>query len=146
MSDCVFCRIAHHEIEHDLIYEDDLITAFPDTHPIRPGHAMIISRRHWPYFEDLPKVTASRMIHIGQRLAVVMKSLYRVPRVAFSFTGGDHPHAHAHVIPLHEKTDLTSRRYIAEDDLTFRSTPEISAAECTKTAAGLRKALAGIEI
>ena len=42
-----------------------------------------------------------------------MKALYGVPRVAFLFSGGDHAHAHAHVVPLHEKTDITSLRYIA---------------------------------
>ena len=41
-----------------------------------------------------------------------MKALYGVPRVAFLFTGGDHAHAHAHVVPLHEKTDITALRYI----------------------------------
>jgi hypothetical protein len=46
-----------------------------------------------------------------------MKALYGVPRVAFLFTGGDH--AHAHVVPMHEKTDITSQRYIAEEKLTF---------------------------
>ena len=40
-----------------------------------------------------------------------MKAVYNVNRVAFLFTGGDVPHAHAHVIPMHEKTDITSARY-----------------------------------
>ena len=141
MEGCVFCQIIGGETQKDLIYDDDLVLAFPDIHPIRPGHTMIISRRHWPYFEDLPEATACRIIHIGQRLAVAMKKLYDVPRVAFAFTGGDHPHAHAHVIPMHEKTDLTSRRYIVEPDLTFRSTPKASAHDLAKTATELRRTL-----
>jgi histidine triad (HIT) family protein len=32
--------------------------------------------------------------------------------VAFLFTGGDIAHAHAHVVPMHENTDITSARYI----------------------------------
>ena len=46
-------------------------------------------------------------------------------RVAFLFTGGDVPHAHAHVVPMVAGTDITSRRYIAEEDLTFQSTPRV---------------------
>lgn len=130
MESCVFCQIADGETPTDLIYEDDLVLVFPDIHPIRPGHTMIIPRRHWPYFEDLPETTASRIIHVGQRLSVAMKNIYGVPRVAFAFTGGDHPHAHAHVIPMHEKTDLT-----------FRSTPKASAADLAKSTAALRRAL-----
>jgi len=43
---------------------------------------------------------------VGQKLAAVMKRLYRVPRVALLFTGGDVAHVHAHVVPMHEKTDI----------------------------------------
>lgn len=141
MASCVFCQIVKGVVPIDLIYQDELVAAFPDNHPIRPGHAMIVSRVHWPYFEDLPEATASRILNFGQRLAVAMKEIYAVPRVAFAFTGGDHAHAHAHVIPMHDKTDLTSRRYIAEDNLTFRSTPLASPADLAKTAAELRSAL-----
>ena len=37
--------------------------------------------------------------------------------VAFLFTGGDVAHAHAHVVPMHEKTGITSRRCFAEREL-----------------------------
>lgn len=141
METCIFCQIARNEVRTDLIYGDQLVAAFPDAHPIRPGHVMIISRLHWPYFEDLPEATACRIVHVGQRLAAAMKELYEVPRVAFAFTGGDHAHAHAHVIPMHKKTDLTSRRYIVETELTFRSTPKASSADLAKTVAKLRHAL-----
>jgi histidine triad (HIT) family protein len=96
-----------------------------------------------PFFEELPAASASRITEIGQRLARALKALYGMPRVAFLFSGGDIAHAHAHVVPMQEKTDITSRRYIAEDQLTFRSPPRASAAELAATAARLRTALAG---
>jgi histidine triad (HIT) family protein len=45
--------------------------------------------------------------------------LYGIPRLAFLFTGSDLPHVHAHVVPMHENTDITSRLYIAQEQLTF---------------------------
>jgi histidine triad (HIT) family protein len=123
-----------------VVCEDDLIIALADIHPIPAGHTQIIPRLHHPYFEDLPAATASRIIHMGQRLSRAMKALYSVPRVAFLFTGGDHAHAHAHIVPMREKTDITSRRYIAEENLTFRSTPRASADELAAAAAKLRAA------
>src|SRR5437762_10376173 len=103
MSECVFCRIASGEFRSEIIYEDDQVIGLMDICPIRPGHAQIIPREHFAYFEELPDAIASRMIHLEQRLSRAMKVLYGVPRVAFLFTGGDHAHAHAHVVPLHEK-------------------------------------------
>ena len=141
MDECVFCRIAKGELRADVVCEDDLVIALADINPIRAGHTQIVPRGHFPYFEDLPEATASRIIHLGQRLWRAMKRIYGVPRVAFLFTGGDHAHAHAHVVPMHEKTDITSRLYILEENLTFRSTPRASADELAATAAALRTAL-----
>jgi histidine triad (HIT) family protein len=138
MNECVFCRIARGEDRSEIIYEDDHVIALMDICPIRPGHAQIIPREHFPYFDDLPEVIASRIIHLGQRLSRAMKALYGVPRVAFLFTGGDHAHAHAHVVPMYEKTDITSRRYIAEEKLTFCSVARAPFEELAATAAQLR--------
>jgi histidine triad (HIT) family protein len=89
----------------------------------------------------VPAATASDIIHLGQRLSRAAKALYGVPRVAFLFTGGDHAHAHAHLVPMVEKTDITSRRYIAEETLTFRSMPRASSEDLASAAARLRRAL-----
>jgi len=144
MVQCLLCRIASGALPAEVIFEDDLVLAIADICPIRTGHAQIVSRRHVPYFEDLPEATASRIIHVGQRLARAMKSLYGVPRIAFALTGGDHAHVHAHVVPMHDKTDITSRRYIAEEKLTFRPMPQATAEELASSAAALRVALGAL--
>ena len=72
-------------------------------------------KAHFPYFDDLPGDLASSIVVLGQKLATAMKRLYAVQRAAFLFTGGDVAHVHAHVVPMHRRTDITSRRYIAEE-------------------------------
>ena len=138
MSECVFCRIARCEIRSEIFYEDPEVIGLMDICPIRPGHAQLIPREHYDYFENLPDAIACRIIRLGQRLSRVLKALYGVPRVAFLFSGGDHAHAHAHVVPMHEKTDITSRRYIAEETLTFRSVAREPSEELAAIAAQLR--------
>jgi histidine triad (HIT) family protein len=141
MAQCLFCRIVSGALPAEVIFQDDLVMAIADVCPIRVGHTQIVSRQHVPYFEEMPDTTASRIIHVGQRLARAMKSLYGVPRVAFALTGGDQAHVHAHVVPMHENADITSRRYIVEEKLTFRSMPRATAEELTSSAAALRAAL-----
>lgn len=46
MSDCLFCRIAEHQVESDVIYEDDDLVAFHDINPQAPTHILIIPRKH----------------------------------------------------------------------------------------------------
>lgn len=138
---CAFCRIASGNLSAHLVHEGELTVAFLDTHPIRPGHVQVIPREHHATFDELPPATAAQVVQVGQRVAKALKRLYGVPRVAFLFTGGDVAHAHAHLVPMHEKTDVTSRRYIAEERLTFRPLPEASAAELAGTASLLRSVL-----
>ncbi|MFY9655504.1 MAG: HIT family protein [Methylocystis sp.] len=139
MAACLFCKIARKELGCHLVHEDDLVMAFLDLHPIRPAHTQIIPRVHADYFEDLDGPTASRILEIGQCLARAMKAVYAVPRVAFLFSGGDIAHAHAHVVPMHDATDITSRRYILEERVTFHSTPRMSSEELGAVASQFRQ-------
>jgi histidine triad (HIT) family protein len=94
------------------IHEDDELIALLDIAPIRPGHTVILPRSHVETFERLPTPLAGRIVGLGQQLARRMKELYKVERVAFFFTGTDVAHAHAHVVPIHARMDVTSARYI----------------------------------
>lgn len=111
---CPFCRIAAGSPDAVMVHEDADVVAFLDIAPIRPGHAQVVPRTHVESFERLPPALAARILAVGQALARRMKRVYGVDRVAFLFTGGDVPHVHAHVVPLHAKTDITSLRYLRE--------------------------------
>ena len=83
---------------------------------MRPGHTVIVPRSHVETFEQLAAPLANRIVALGQQLAKRMKELYKVERVAFFFTGTDVAHAHAHVVPMHEKMDITSARYLVSQE------------------------------
>jgi len=46
MSDCIFCRIARHEIPATVVHEDPECIAFRDLQPRSPVHVLIIPKRH----------------------------------------------------------------------------------------------------
>ena len=126
---CAFCQIANGVSACHAVYDGPRVLAFLDRGPIRPGHTQIIPRAHYPYFDDLPPALLAEISAIGQAVAKVLKQVHGVERVAFAFTGGDVAHAHAHVVPLFEKTDITSRRYIQEPSVTFRALPRAPEAD-----------------
>lgn len=140
--DCIFCKLSAEPASHE-IYRDDEIFAILVLCPIRPGHALILPRAHYPYFDDMPVNIAARIMKFGQHLGRIQKRIFSVDRAAFLYTGGDIPHAHAHVLPLHEKTDITSTRYILENDLTFSEAPAAQPGELLDVAGRLRSALTG---
>ncbi len=138
---CAFCEIVGGRMPAAFAYRGNGISVFADSQPIRPGHVQIIPDAHFKSFEDLPEALASEIIHLGQRVARAQKRLFGVPRVGFVFSGHDVPHAHAHLIPLHDKTDLTSMRYFAlGSNLPLREI-HIDPNEMQETAFELREAL-----
>ncbi len=141
-DDCPFCRIARGEVRVHEVYRDHRVVAFLDREPIRPGHLQIIPTAHIEYFEALPAEDAGAILRLGQRLAAVQKRVLGVPRVGFLFTGGDIPHTHAHVVPMVEKTDITSRAYIENDTVAFRPAPRAEEGALIEMAERLKSALA----
>lgn len=139
---CLFCRIASGEIPATRVYEDEKILAFLDIRPVREGHVLVMPKAHVDYFDSMPADLASAIMLLGQKLAKALKKLYDVRRVGFMFTGTDVAHTHAHVIPLVHPTDLTSRRYIAEENLTFRALDLVVPDELAKVAGKLKAAMA----
>lgn len=111
-----------------VVYQDAEFLAFLDHHPIREGHVMIIPRAHYAYFDDLPEALAAQAMILAQRLSRTLKAIYGVERVALAATGSDLPHAHLHVVPMHEKTDITSARYMAEAPVFAQLSPVTKAA------------------
>ena len=46
MPDCIFCKIAGHEVSARIVYETDELTAFQDMNPQAPTHILIVPKRH----------------------------------------------------------------------------------------------------
>lgn len=128
-NDCLFCALTAGEIPAQIVCESENLVAYLDIQPVREGHTLIAPRDHHAYFDHMPPELAAEIVIMGQRIARAQKALYGVKRVGFMFSGVDVAHVHAHVVPLHETTDLTSRRYIVEEHLTFRPTPRATPEE-----------------
>ena len=68
MSDCIFCKIAAHEIPSTVVYEDELVIAFDDLSPQAPVHTLVIPKEHYQDITDgVPAETLAAMVHaIGE--------------------------------------------------------------------------------
>ncbi|MDR2673176.1 MAG: histidine triad nucleotide-binding protein [Coriobacteriales bacterium] len=52
MTDCIFCKIAAHELDADIVYEDDDVIAFEDMNPQTPVHTLLIPKKHYDNLSD----------------------------------------------------------------------------------------------
>ena len=47
MCDCIFCKIANHEIPSTVVYEDDQVIAFDALNPQAPVQTLVIPKKHY---------------------------------------------------------------------------------------------------
>jgi histidine triad (HIT) family protein len=125
-----------------MVCESGLAVAFLDICPIRPGHVLIMPRSHFAFFDEVPADVMAEITAIAQRLSRRLKELYRPHRVGLAVSGSDVPHMHMHVVPMMEKTDITSARYISTPGVVFASTPRMPNAELAIIAEQIRCGLA----
>ena len=46
MTDCIFCKIKNKEIPKDFTYQDEDVMVFPDIHPVKPIHLLVVPKEH----------------------------------------------------------------------------------------------------
>ena len=46
MADCIFCKIARHELPSQVIYENEQVIVFNDINPAAPVHLLVIPKLH----------------------------------------------------------------------------------------------------
>jgi histidine triad (HIT) family protein len=110
-ADCIFCRILRREIPSHVVHDDQDVFAFMDIRPIQPGHSLVIPKLHVDHFSDLPDEAATRVLMVAQRLAKRIRATLGPPRVGLPVGGFAVPHAHLHVVPMHDGHDITSQKY-----------------------------------
>lgn len=69
MSDCIFCSIRDGKIPKEFTYQDEDIMVFPDIHPIKPIHLLIVTKKHIEDFLDLEdKELLSKITSVAQKM------------------------------------------------------------------------------
>lgn len=66
----IFSKIIRREIPADILYQDDLVTAFRDIHPQAPTHVLIIPNKLIPTVND---VTPEDELMLGRLFTVARK-------------------------------------------------------------------------
>ncbi|MBQ5317908.1 MAG: HIT family protein [Oscillospiraceae bacterium] len=99
---CIFCDIAKHTLDANIVYEDDLITAFLDSNPINEGHILIVPKEHYLDIDEIPEEITSHITFIAKKIVTALKNIYRPDGYSIMQNGGifnDIGHFHLHIFP-----------------------------------------------
>lgn len=110
MNQCIFCSLQH--AGPQVVAANELAYAVLDIAPIRPGHTLVIPRQHTEDFFHLGEGVQAAMLSLANELARALAELCDPLRVGMLVTGFDVPHAHLHLVPIHDHFDITSKVYL----------------------------------
>ncbi len=101
MSDCIFCKLANHEIPTNIVFEDDLVAAFEDANPQAPVHVLVVPKAHYEnIIDDVPAETLGAMANAVKEVARIkgLDEGFRVITNKGEAAGQTVMHLHWHVL------------------------------------------------
>ncbi|KOO16821.1 purine nucleoside phosphoramidase [Vibrio xuii] len=103
-EETIFSKIIRKEIPADVVYQDDLVTAFRDINPRAPSHILIIPNKLIPTvneIEEEDELVMGRMFTVARKLAKeegIDENGYRLIVNCNSHGGQEVYHIHMHLV------------------------------------------------
>lgn len=103
-EETIFSKIIRREIPSDIVYQDDLVTAFRDISPQAPSHILIIPNQLIPTVNDVKpedEAALGRMVTVAAKIAQqegIAEDGYRLIINCNRHAGQEVYHIHMHLL------------------------------------------------
>ncbi len=102
----IFSKIIAGDIPCHKVAETDDFLAFLDISPLRAGHTLVIPKIEVDYIFDLEDDLFTRLFSFAKRVAKAVESVIECERIGVAVIGLEVPHAHIHLSPIDQLSDL----------------------------------------
>lgn len=106
----IFSKIVAGEIPAYKVAESNDFLAFLDINPLAEGHVLVIPKKEVDYLFDLDDATYTGLQIFAKIVAAAIKKAIPCKRVGVAVIGLEVPHAHIHLIPMNNVSDLDFSR------------------------------------
>ncbi len=110
---CIFCKIASGEAPAKRVYEDERVISILDINPAVKGHALVMTKEHYPIMPLLPREEFEHLFGVLAPLSGAIREGAMAERVTVFIANGavagqQSPHFLFHVIPREDGDGLSS--------------------------------------
>lgn len=106
----IFTKIINGDIPSYKIYEDEKCYAFLDVFPLAHGHTLVVPKEEIDYVFDLPDDLLAHLHTVSKKVAHAIGKAFPCEKVGMSVIGLEVPHAHIHLIPMNQVSDMDFSR------------------------------------
>lgn len=98
----IFSKIIAGEIPCHKVAETENCLAFLDVFPLAMGHVLVVPKKEIDYIFDVDDALLTEMHLFSKKIAKAIKQVVPCKRIGVAVVGLEVPHAHIHLIPLHQ--------------------------------------------
>jgi histidine triad (HIT) family protein len=106
----IFTKIINGEIPSYKIAEDDRYFAFLDINPLAKGHTLVVPKKETDYIFDIADDELGDMMKFAKKLAHAIEKVVPCKKIGIAVIGLEVPHAHIHLIPINDISDINFAR------------------------------------
>ena len=106
----IFTRIMNGEIPSYSVAANEEFFAFLDIQPLAKGHTLVVPRKEVDYIFDLDSDLHQRYWDFARKVAAALRQAVPCKRIGIAVIGLEVPHAHIHLIPMNQVSDMNFAR------------------------------------
>ncbi len=106
----IFSKIVSGDIPAFKVADDENHLAFLDIFPLAKGHALVIPKKETDYIFDITSDEYLELWKFAQKVAKGMDKVIACERIGVAVIGLEVPHAHIHLVPLNNVSDINFER------------------------------------
>ena len=106
----VFFKIIDGEISAYKVAESENFLAFLDSSPLAKGHVLVVPKQETDYLFDITSDEYLELWKFAQKVAKAMDKVISCRRIGVAVIGLEVPHAHIHLVPLNNVSDINFER------------------------------------
>lgn len=107
--DCLFCKIINGDIPSETVYEDDLVKVFLDINPTTNGDSLIVPKKHFKDFREVPDEFLTHMNTVIKKLYPIYQEKLNCQGLTICHNtdyGQEIKHFHIHFIPRYKNDEV----------------------------------------
>ncbi len=112
----IFTKIIDGDIPGTFVHRDERCVVFMSINPMAPGHALVVPIEEIDHWVDASPELAAHLFEVSHRIGLAQQHAFDCEKVGMVIAGYEVPHAHIHLVPTNDMSELSFANAAASVD------------------------------
>jgi histidine triad (HIT) family protein len=112
----IFTKIIDGDIPGTFVHRDERCVVFMSINPMAAGHVLVVPIVEIDHWIDASPALAAHLFEVSHRVGLAQQQAFGCEKVGMMIAGYEVPHAHIHLVPTNEMSELSFANAAASVD------------------------------